>query len=141
MCACSSGYQLASDQRSCIGKLVNALQLLTFSSDIDECNMHIHNCEHLCVNIIGSFNCSCQDGFILQSDGHTCEGNDQNLYVNCIYNVVAANRSCNENNSCEQLCALSLASSTEICSCKSGYVLDSNMKNCSGNHKIHSLLI
>ena len=42
--------------------------------DVDECSNNQHNCDHVCGNIVGSFNCSCQNGFILQPDGRTCEG-------------------------------------------------------------------
>ena len=42
--------------------------------DVDECYNNQHNCDHVCGNIVGSFNCSCQNGFILQPDGRTCEG-------------------------------------------------------------------
>ena len=42
--------------------------------DVDECSINLHNCAHVCSNIVGSFNCSCQNGFILQPDGRTCEG-------------------------------------------------------------------
>ena len=46
------------------------------SSEIDECALTIDNChpEATCVNIPGSFKCSCRDGFI--GDGVNCEGED-----------------------------------------------------------------
>lgn len=33
--------------------------------DINECELKLHNCSHICVNNIGSFNCRCHDGFHL----------------------------------------------------------------------------
>ena len=41
--------------------------------DENECDMETHNCNHLavCVNTIGSFTCSCKDGFT--GDGYDCE--------------------------------------------------------------------
>ena len=34
-----------------------------------------HNCSQICVEVEGSFNCSCYSGYELQDDGATCEGN------------------------------------------------------------------
>ena len=34
-----------------------------------------HNCSQICVELEGSFNCSCYSGYELQEDGITCEGN------------------------------------------------------------------
>ena len=42
-------------------------------------------------------------------------------------------RECDESNICEQLCVLeSVNSTTEICSCNSGFTLDDNRVNCTG---------
>ena len=40
------------------------------ATDIDECSMNL--CEHNCMNTIGSFECSCRDGF--DQDGLNCTG-------------------------------------------------------------------
>ena len=40
--------------------------------DIDECASS--PCEHTCTNTPGSFVCSCNDGYVLNSDGRTCTG-------------------------------------------------------------------
>ena len=42
--------------------------------DIDECAGD-HGCHHWCRNTIGSFHCYCNPGYMLNSDGTTCEGN------------------------------------------------------------------
>ena len=34
-----------------------------------------HNCSQVCVELEGSFNCSCYSGYELQQDRATCEGN------------------------------------------------------------------
>uniref|UniRef100_A0A3B4TW66 EGF-like domain-containing protein n=2 Tax=Seriola TaxID=8160 RepID=A0A3B4TW66_SERDU len=31
-------------------------------------------CEHVCINTLGSFQCSCRPGYQLHIDGHTCVG-------------------------------------------------------------------
>ena len=54
-------------------KLLSSTVLFLYI-DVDECSNRQHNCDHVCGNIVGSFDCSCQNGFILQPDGRTCEG-------------------------------------------------------------------
>ena len=45
------------------------------TADIDECLTGQDNCDHVCANNIeGSFNCSCNEGYALNEDGHTCDG-------------------------------------------------------------------
>jgi len=41
--------------------------------DVNECNGD-HECDHDCMNTVGSFLCSCDNGYLLQPDGRTCEG-------------------------------------------------------------------
>ena len=49
--------------------------LLLFFLDVDECsNSTLNNCDHMCANTIGSYNCSCSDGYRLSSNGFTCYG-------------------------------------------------------------------
>ena len=45
-----------------------------FATDNDECITNNSNCDHVCSNTIGSFNCSCDSGFSLHSNGATCHG-------------------------------------------------------------------
>ena len=47
--------------------------------DIDECALGTHNCAHSCSNSLGSYTCSCRDGFELGQDGRTCKGTILNL--------------------------------------------------------------
>lgn len=44
------------------------------SSDIDECQDKNGGCEHTCENTLGSFECSCRDGYILAEDKLACTG-------------------------------------------------------------------
>ena len=78
-CGCNLGYQLATDQRSCLGKclfLVKGRQLLIlcFSSDINECTMNNGGCKQNCNNTDGSFSCFCASGYSLDSNGLNCSG-------------------------------------------------------------------
>ena len=48
--------------------------MISLFLDINECSTNAHDCEHLCVNVIGSFNCTCQLGFLLSTNGRDCVG-------------------------------------------------------------------
>ena len=43
------------------------------AADIDECESDNGGCDHTCTNQEGSYECSCQDGFMLESSG-SCQG-------------------------------------------------------------------
>jgi hypothetical protein len=49
--------------------------LFIFLTDVDECKEGSLDCEHTCINTVGSYHCECQDGFSLRTDNHTCEPN------------------------------------------------------------------
>ncbi|CAH1781847.1 unnamed protein product [Owenia fusiformis] len=40
--------------------------------DVDECTRDNGGCDQVCRNTVGSYICSCESGFRLASDGHTC---------------------------------------------------------------------
>lgn len=41
---------------------------------MDECSALNGTCDHICINTLGSFQCSCRPGYQLHIDGHTCVG-------------------------------------------------------------------
>ena len=43
--------------------------------DVNECSTGNGGCDHSCTNTNGSYICSCDDGYALSSNGHTCIGN------------------------------------------------------------------
>ena len=50
-------------------------QIITmFSPDINECIAGTRGCSHSCINLPGSFQCSCRIGYQLASDGRGCDG-------------------------------------------------------------------
>lgn len=50
-------------------------------SDINECASS-NICDHDCTNTIGSYTCSCRNGYQLNNDGRTCSGTYNN--VKCV---------------------------------------------------------
>ena len=50
-------------------------------SDVNECQTSNGGCEQVCTNTIGSFECSCNRGFSLSSDGVNCNGKKAKLNV------------------------------------------------------------
>ncbi len=76
-CSCRSGYALNDDGLSCRGKRKRrlvSLSLYLYLSDIDECVMGIDTCEQNCHNNIGSYTCSCDAGYTLNTNGRLCDG-------------------------------------------------------------------
>ena len=43
--------------------------------------INAHNCSQLCVEVEGSFNCSCYPGYELQQDRVSCKGNQIHMYM------------------------------------------------------------
>ena len=50
------------------------IDLYPFHLDTDECAINNGGCEQMCINTIGSFNCSCGTGDYLDKDGFNCNG-------------------------------------------------------------------
>lgn len=44
-----------------------------FFTDMDECATNNGGCQHECRNTIGSYQCSCHNGFTLHENGHDCK--------------------------------------------------------------------
>ena len=57
-----------------INKNYRSVDILYFILDIPNCMINDHNCTQVCVELEGSFNCSCYSGYQLQQDRATCEG-------------------------------------------------------------------
>jgi len=42
-------------------------------SDKDECAVNNGGCQQVCKNTVGSYQCSCQNGFTLHANKHDCK--------------------------------------------------------------------
>ena len=45
-----------------------------FKSDINECTGGSHGCVHTCYNTIGSYECDCHTGYVLDTNELNCIG-------------------------------------------------------------------
>ena len=77
-CTCPEGYHLDDSQASCIG-LPDAWSLWSSFdfepyTDVDECIEGTAGCSQKCNNTVGSYICSCMEGYELTFDGRTCIG-------------------------------------------------------------------
>ncbi|KAG0431396.1 hypothetical protein HPB47_021812 [Ixodes persulcatus] len=120
-CECKDGFKRGVDPRSCIGfncrrtrrKMSNPRY---FSADVNECEDGTHSCDHTCINVWGSYQCTCQMGYRLAEDG----------------------RACIDINECEQwkgrghLCIGTCVNEpgSYSCSCPEGYKLGSDKRTC-----------
>ncbi|KAK0168286.1 hypothetical protein PV327_002110 [Microctonus hyperodae] len=63
-----------------------------FFTDMDECAINNGGCQHECHNTIGSYICSCHNGFKLQDNGHDCkEGGCKYEITNPIGTITSPN--------------------------------------------------
>ena len=81
-CSCLPGYILDIDGHTCNGKLILYHARMVISHDlwnfiiidVDECSSQDNNCTQICTNTIGSYQCACDVGYMLDMDGFTCSG-------------------------------------------------------------------
>uniref|UniRef100_H2LCI0 Matrilin 2 n=1 Tax=Oryzias latipes TaxID=8090 RepID=H2LCI0_ORYLA len=77
------------------------------------CEVVDHQCQHICINVPGSYRCKCRKGFSINPDGKTCQAEDMCAEVD---------------HGCEQICA-NLPDGHE-CRCRPGYELTVDGKTC-----------
>ena len=148
ICSCYPGYTLDKDNETCIGKhlisdVINTpgnIFCLIFLADIDECALNISGCNQKCTNTIGSYFCSCYEGYQLDKDNETCIGNHLISLFNkysCLHFLIILLDidECALNISgCNQKCTNTIGS--YFCSCYPGYQLNKDNETCIGNHLI-----
>ncbi len=52
----------------------DCLTLICILTDINECDLELHDCDQLCTNTPGSYMCSCLPGFFSLLNGSDCQG-------------------------------------------------------------------
>ena len=77
-CTCDTGFTLHANGKGCDGKGEKNKWIIIFIVgslvDIEECAMYTDECQQVCNNTIGSYECSCNDGYTLATDGKNCTG-------------------------------------------------------------------
>ena len=68
---------------SCISLFTDII-IIFYIADIDEC-FEGDNCSQTCINTNGSFTCGCNSGYVLDSDGITCNGLYWNYTLHICY--------------------------------------------------------
>ena len=59
----------------CTGNTYSTVYMyIIFDTDIDECSKNTDNCSQTCTNTDGNFTCGCYNGYLLDTDGTTCNG-------------------------------------------------------------------
>ena len=106
--------------------------------DINECTTMNGNCSELCSNTAGSYECSCNAGHQLASDGSTCIGEiyyfstDTSVYTALNSPLLKDINECLLNNGfCSQVCVNTNGSF--YCLCRSGFQLGDGNADCKGN--------
>ncbi|XP_022540728.2 fibulin-7 [Astyanax mexicanus] len=85
-CSCDAGFHMSGTSDSSI------------CQDVNECEVYKADssgllCAHMCVNIPGSYRCSCPSGYKLLADGRSCEDVDECLMQlhNCSHGTTCVN--------------------------------------------------
>ena len=59
----------------CTGNTYSTMYMyVIFDTDIDECSENTDNCSQTCTNTDGNCTCGCYNGYLLDTDGTTCNG-------------------------------------------------------------------
>ena len=71
-------YSIQAEARKWSGQNLTSLTALYyyyifFDTDIDECS-EVDSCSQMCTNTDGNFTCGCNIGYLLDTDGTTCNG-------------------------------------------------------------------
>lgn len=86
-----------------------------FNLDLNECSsLLLNGCTQKCNNNVGSYTCSCDPGYRLSKNRHTCDDIDE----------------CKKQDSCQHTCHNNVGSFT--CSCRGGYELAADNISCIG---------
>ncbi|KAK7446068.1 hypothetical protein BaRGS_00040292, partial [Batillaria attramentaria] len=155
-CRCSDRSQYCDPVGGCICE--SGWEGTYCQDDIDECLKDPHICgnDKICINTIGSYTCSCLEGYELDDSGHctdidecstdsvlnTCGDLEQcvnvpgSFHCTCIAGYQRTNTTCTDvnecaagNDDCQQICVNVLGSYN--CDCHNGYRLNTDRTSCS----------
>ncbi len=77
-CSCRKGFYLDSNGVSCKGLVIILYNYITLqiiiSIDIDECITDNGGCNQTCINNNGSYTCLCHQGYEINDDVKSCQG-------------------------------------------------------------------
>lgn len=108
--------------------------IVVFYLDVNECSTNNGNCDQMCTNTNGSYACSCGLGYMLSSDNSTCNGGLKICtYVEMViflHPILDVDECSLLNGNCSQMCNNTIGS--YMCSCITGYFLNSNNRICNG---------
>ena len=77
--------------------LEHVLFIRWYITDSNECVNDNGGCEHMCINLIPGYHCSCFSGYLLNSDGRSCNGKFMGVavaYDNANLCIFAINLNC-----------------------------------------------
>uniref|UniRef100_A0A8C7FSJ0 Signal peptide, CUB and EGF-like domain-containing protein 3 n=1 Tax=Oncorhynchus kisutch TaxID=8019 RepID=A0A8C7FSJ0_ONCKI len=131
-CICKSGYK--GDGKHCEGKCFYVCVCVcvcvwhqyacvcVFCVYVDECSEGNGGCQQICVNMMGSYECRCREGFFLSDNQHTCiqrpkEGTKEG--PTCM----------DKNHGCAHICRETPKGGI-ACECRPGFQLTRNMRDC-----------
>ena len=60
------------------------------NADINECLGNDHECNHVCINTMGSYLCSCNVGYELSANQKTCVGKQFVVPIHVLYSAFIA---------------------------------------------------
>ncbi|KAM4797488.1 signal peptide, CUB and EGF-like domain-containing protein 1 isoform 5-T5 [Rhinophrynus dorsalis] len=87
------------------------------SQDLDECVEGNGGCQQMCVNMMGSYECRCREGFFLSDNQHTCIQRPEEG-LNCM----------DKNHGCAHICRETPKGVS--CECRPGFELTRNQRDC-----------
>ena len=104
---------------------------------MNECALNNGDCDQICNNTVGSFQCSCNRGYRLNLNRMTCSGRitactQFRNVINFVlyYNTIDINECSLNIDGCDQVCNNTMGSYQ--CRCNRGYTLNNDERTCSG---------
>ena len=120
--------QVSSNEKNPISLKISSCyykhNLILCSADVDvsPCAVNASICDHICTDVMDSFECSCYEGYTLASDRRSCLDTDE-----CAAGT----------HNCQQRCVNVLMGGGFTCDCELGYLLNPDNHTCSCESKVN----